>query len=120
MRCKNSNKSERDKKVSGRTASKFFRELCNAKWSEAFVSAVEGLTGTNSFTYVTAITRLVKSEKAVWENHAPFRAAMRQNPIRIITLEEMLRKVYGKLSTTLAGTEFGRTLQLFRAAGFRI
>jgi hypothetical protein len=32
----------------------------------------------------------------------------------------MLEEVYGQLKTTLAGTELGRMLQLFRAAGIQI
>jgi len=45
---------------------------------------------------------------------------MADNPIKIVTLSEMLEEVSRKLSTTLAGTELGRTLQLFRAAGVPI
>jgi hypothetical protein len=39
---------------------------------------------------------------------------------RLITLKEMLEEVYSELKTTLAGTELGRMLQLFRAAGVRV
>jgi hypothetical protein len=45
---------------------------------------------------------------------------MANNPIKVITLHEMLKEVDGKLKTTLAGTELGRMLQLFRAAGVQI
>jgi hypothetical protein len=45
---------------------------------------------------------------------------MRGNPIKLITLQEMLEEVNGRLSQTLAGTEIGRMLQLIRAAGIRM
>jgi hypothetical protein len=42
--------------------------------------------------------------------------AMAGNPVRVITLKEMLNEIHAHLGTTVAGTELGRTLQLFRAA----
>lgn len=110
---------EQNKVVSGRAAWKGFRELCSPKWSEAFIAAVESATGQKSFTYVTAVTKLVGNAER-WEKHPAFCEAMAGNPIKVISLREMLEEVYGKLSTTLAGTELGRTLQLFRAAGMTI
>lgn len=110
---------EKNKIVSGREAWKGFRELVSPKWSEAFVSAVQSATGEGAFTYVTAITRL-NGDAQLWEKHPPFCRAMAGNPIRLITLREMLEEVYGQLKTTLAGTELGRMLQLFRAAGIQI
>ncbi len=100
----------------GREAWKGFRELAIPKWSEAFIDAVEETTGQRRFTYVTAVTRLL-DERDCWEKHQPFSAAMGGNPIKLITLKEMLDEVSGELTTTQAGTELGRTLQLFLAAG---
>jgi hypothetical protein len=105
-----------NKRVSGREAWKFFRELTIPKWSEAFIGAVEKETGQTKFTYVTAVTKLVGDPK-LWESYAPFCKAMANNPIRIITLRAMLNEVNGDVGTTLAGTELGRMLQLIRAAG---
>ncbi len=48
-----------NKKVSGREAWQFFRELMKPKWSQAFVDAVEKATGTRSFTYVLAVTAII-------------------------------------------------------------
>jgi hypothetical protein len=72
-----------------------------------------------SFTYVTAVTKLVGDAHS-WEIHPRFCNAMRGNPIKLITLQEMLEEVNGRLSQTLAGTEIGRMLQLIRAAGIRM
>ncbi len=105
--------------VAGREAWKGFRELVSPKWSEAFISAVQTATREGSFTHVTAVTKLLGDRKT-WEMHAPFRVAMASNPIKIVTLHEMLEEVYLDLKTTLAGTEPGRMLQLFRAAGVAI
>jgi hypothetical protein len=110
---------EGHKKAAGREAWKGFRELTSPKWSEAFIAAVEQATGQRTFTYVTAVTKLMGDAKQ-WEDHPRFCVAMGGNPIMVITLHEMLQEVYGKLNKTLAGTEIGRMLQLFRAAGIQI
>lgn len=110
---------EENRVVSGREAWKGFRELVSPKWSEAFVAEIERATGSTEFTYVTAVTKLI-GDPDLWEKYPRFLEAMRQNPIKILTLIEMLKEVYGKLGTTMAGTELGRTLQLFRAAGVPI
>jgi hypothetical protein len=103
-------------KVGGREAWKSFRELCSPKWSEAFINAIEDATGSKQFTYVTAVTH-INGDPKVWETHRPFIRALSGNPIKVVTLQEMLHEVSGVLSKTLAGTELGRTLQLFKAAG---
>jgi len=103
----------------GREAWKSFRELVVPKWSEAFLSAVESATGQREFTYVLAVTKIVGS-RAVWESNKSFSQALEGNPIRILDLREMLNAISPVLSTTLAGTEVGRMLQLFKAAGISI
>lgn len=108
-----------NKVVSGREAWKGFRELTSPKWSEAFIEAVAQATGQSSFTYVTAVTKLV-GDVQCWEENLAFSKTMDGNPIKILQLREMLTEIYGEIGTTLAGTELGRTLQLFRAAGVSI
>src|SRR5215212_4541875 len=78
-----------NRRVSGRIAWKFFRELVRPKWSEAFCTAVERETGSRRFTYVTAVA-VLKGDASLWENEPGFRQAMNQNPIRIWTLSDML------------------------------
>lgn len=106
-----------DRRVSGRIAWKFFRELVKPKWAEAFRSAVERETGTTEFTYVTAVT-VLKGDRSLWENEPSFRAAMNHNPIRIWTLHEMLTELFPMLGTTLASSQLARTLQLMKACGW--
>lgn len=105
-----------NKTVSGREAWRGFRELAVPKWSEAFITAVRKATGEQAFTYVTAVTHL-KGSAETWEQHDPFVQAMQGNPIKVITLRDMLDEVSKELSKTVAGTEFGHTIQLFKAAG---
>lgn len=112
-------KINRPRKVRGREAWKSFRELVVPKWSEAFLSAVKTTTGQVEFTYITAVTKLVGS-KDPWETNQTYIESLRGNPIRIIDLREMLESIAPSLGTTLAGTEVGRMLQLFRAAGISI
>ena len=106
-----------NKKYAGREAWRGFRELCNAKWSRAFMAAVENATGTRSFTYWTAVTSLRKNrDKAVWEQNPSFRTALDGNPIRLISFADMLDDVWVQLSTTPAATELGRMVQLMKAS----
>ena len=108
-----------DKVRRGRKAWQAFRELTVDKWSEAFINAVKDATGTDRFTYVTAVTRLA-GDKSVWETHQPFRAALGGNPVTILTFREMVTEIQSELTTTLAATEVGRMLQLFSAADMKV
>jgi hypothetical protein len=102
----------------GRQAWQSFRELTVPKWSEGFVSAIRRATGTDRFTYVTAVAKLV-GDKGVWENNQKFRDAIGGNPLTIITFEEMVTEIQKNLTTTLASTEVGRMLQMFLAADMK-
>ena len=106
------------KKLNGKEAWKTFRELACPKWSEAFVKAIQDATGSDQFTYVTAITRLI-GDKSTWEAHQPFLDVLSGNPIQILTFHEMVTEIQDKLTTTLAATEIGRMLQLFKAANMQ-
>jgi len=108
-----------NRRVSGRDAWKRFRELVRPKWSEAFVTAIERETGVSEFTYVTAVT-VLKGNRELWEREPSFREAMRQNPIRIWTLTDMLTELFPMLGTTVASSQLGRTLQLIKASGWSI
>lgn len=104
------------KVVRGREAWKAFRELVKPKWSEALRAKIFEETGETEFTYVTAVTKLT-GDKNPWVLNQEFIAALGGNPLQIIDLSEMLGSISSSLSTSLAGTEVGRMLQLFKAAG---
>ncbi|QDG77694.1 hypothetical protein [Labrenzia sp. PHM005] len=108
-----------DKTLRGRKAWQAFRELTVPKWSEAFIKAVSDATGTDVFTYVTAVSK-VRGDRKVWEEHIPFRDAINGNPIRILTFKEMVLEIQGTLTTTLAASEVGRILQMFQTAGIHV
>ena len=103
------------KRRSGRDVRKGFRELVFPKWSEAFCDRVHELTGSRSFTYVTAVTS-VRGDRSDWTSHPPFVSALGGNPIALITLTDMLEEMIPELGTTVAGSSLGRTLQLLKAA----
>jgi hypothetical protein len=103
-------------RVSGRDAWKGFRELVMPKWAMAFRKAVFDLTGSNEFTYVTAVTKL-HGDKSIWQDHQPFLDII-QAPIKVLTLNEMLEEVWPGLNTTPAASDVGRTLQLIKASGW--
>ena len=108
---------EENKIRSGREAWKGFRELMKPKWTDAFFAAVEKEAGSTTFTYVTAVT-VVHGAPARWENHPRFREALRGNPIKLLSLAEILAEVMVGLSTTVASSSLGRTLQLLKASGY--
>jgi hypothetical protein len=107
---------EANKILAGREAWKAFQELMQPKWSEAFITAIADATGTTEFTYVTAVTA-IKGDRQVWETYPRFQAAMRGNPIRLLSLSDMLVELIPELSTTVAASQLGRTLQLLKASG---
>jgi hypothetical protein len=109
---------EKNKKRAGRQVRLKFRELCIPKWSRAFRDTVKERTGVDEFTYVLAIT-LPKGTVSTWVKYLPFRKALGGNPCTVITLKQMVDAIEPRLTTTLAATDIGRTLQLFKAAGLR-
>lgn len=107
---------EGGKIVSGRQAWKAFRELMQPKWSDAFIAKVKAATGSDEFTYVTAVTA-VKGDPRLWETHPRFQRAMKGNPIRLLPLTDMLKALMPELGTTVATSQLGRTLQLLKVSG---
>ena len=104
-----------NKKISGKEAWKSFRELTRPKWSEAFCDAVFNATGETSFTYVLAVSHC-KGDKSIWETETSFRDALKGNPILVLSFAEMVEQISEDLGTTLASSEVGRLLQMFKAA----
>jgi len=68
---------------------------------------------------MTAVSNL-SGDRAAWESYPPFSQAMCGNPLEIITFREMVIGISQNLTATLAGTEVGRMLQMFKAAGITI
>ncbi|MGH7982847.1 MAG: hypothetical protein ACREFF_06830 [Candidatus Udaeobacter sp.] len=112
---------KQDKLVGNKEAWKHFRELVRDKWTDAFMSEIREKTGRNRFTYVTAVTVIGDPQnRQLWHTSQRFRAALRDNPIRLVTLREMLGEVFGQLGTTVESSQFSRTLQLLKAAGISL
>jgi len=108
---------ENNKIVSGREAWRGFRELLKPKWSEAFIDKIYDVTGSMEFTHVTAVT-VLKGEKTIWENYEPFQNALNNNPVKIITLNDMLDELYPIINQTPAASTVGRFLQVTKASGW--
>lgn len=106
------------RKLAGREAWKGFRELVKKKWADGLIAQIERLTGSTQFTYVTAVTKLTGAP-AVWQEHKSFRDNLRGNPIKVLTLHEMLGDLYKKTNTTVASSEVGRLLQVMKASGWK-
>lgn len=105
--------------IRGREAWKAFRELVVPKWSEAFLTAIEEATGQRTFTYILAVTK-VNGDRKGWESDPGFLMRIEGNPIRIIEFSQMVNEIFPDLGTTLASTEVGRMLQLFKASGMEL
>jgi hypothetical protein len=71
---------EKNKRVSGREAWHWFRELVKEKWAYALITKIEKLTGSTEFTYVTAVTKW-RGGPSGWQQHPPFKRNLRGNPI---------------------------------------
>lgn len=99
---------------------KLFRELTQPKWSEALIEKIFQLTGTRKFTYFTAVTfaKSLEQQRALWENHKPFRKAVGGNPIKLLPLPEMLDEIFPTITKTVASSQLERTLQLIKASGW--
>ena len=105
-------------KHKGRIAWKAYRELTVPKWGRAFCKKIEEISGRSDFTYLTAVTRLIggTDAKQLWENHPQARQQLQNNPIEVITIEQMVAKMLPAMTTTTEGSMLGRTLQLLKTA----
>jgi len=113
-------KIEANKLVRGKDSTLKFRELTIPKWAKAYRETIQHRTQSQKFTHMLAVTRLVgKGTRSMWENHPKLTALMGGNPLRVITLTEMVEDIEDQLTHTLAPTDLGRMLQLFLAAGLR-
>jgi hypothetical protein len=86
------------------------------------MEAVEAATGSRRFTYVTAVTLLCADDDATmsWTNRPDFKRRLENNPIKLLSLAEMLEEVFPKLGTTVASSNFSRSLQLIKASGWQM
>lgn len=108
---------EQNKTVNGRDAWRAFREISNDKWAQCFVQKVREISGAQEFTYVTAVTT-IKGDRAPWEMCEPFIHRLENNKIKLLTLEDMLSRLYPTITTTQASSTIGRVLQLMKASGW--
>lgn len=108
-----------NKKRGGREAWQGFRELMKSKWSKAFIDTIETITGSRKFTYLLAVTA-IHGDRQQWEQHTPFIRSMEGNPIKLISLREIIDHLECTSTTTPASSDIGRILQLMRAANVTV
>jgi hypothetical protein len=109
---------------------KKFRELVESKWTDAFLKVIEDETGSKDFTYVIAVTKLngTEDERKTFEQCPKvisyFARKNVKMKIEFRTLEELIKCLYErqeeKKTNALEATDFGRTLQLVKAADLEI
>ena len=111
-------KGDNNKYIS-RPAWKYFRELRIPKWSLAFNNKIQELTGSAKFTYLLAVTKL-NGERDRWENYPRFKNSLNGNPLKILTVNEILKNLYPAIRTAVASSEIGRLLQIMKASGWKL
>jgi hypothetical protein len=109
---------------------KKFRELVEDKWTDAFLKAIEDETGSKDFTYVIAVTKLKGTEADItaFEQCQKVISYFEKRNVKIKiefrTLEELIKNLLErqekKETNAPEATDFGRTLQLIKAAGLEI
>lgn len=109
---------ERDTNLKAQFERRRYRELTIPKWSRAFRKVIQERTGATKFTHVLAVT-LGKGDKSIWERHRRFLKGTNGNPLKVLSLKDMVEEIEPGITRTPAATDIGRTLQLFRAAGLR-
>ena len=108
-----------NKKIRGREAWRGFRELLVPKWTEAFFRAIEENTGSREFIYIIAVTK-INGDKSEWENYSAFKESLSNNLLKFLTFQEIITEISNNINTTLATTEVGRMLQVFKASGLKL
>jgi hypothetical protein len=103
--------------IYGRPAWKYFRELVKQKWADAFLAKIKELTGTQSFTYVIAITKL-KENKTEWDKYELFKQNLDGNPIIFLPVDAILDYLNEHTTKTVAPSDVGRLLQVIKASGW--
>jgi hypothetical protein len=92
-----------------------FRELWVPKWSEAFRHEVEQRTGSKTFTYRIAVTRVV-GDPSGWSADETIAKNLPGCPIGFLDMEKMWTAILGELTERPAASEMGRLAQLLKAA----
>jgi hypothetical protein len=103
---------------SGRESWKAFREIISPKWSEAFRQTIHQTTGYDQFTYIIAATR-IKGDPREWEAYKPFLKTLKGNPMKLLSLSDMLDTIFENTKTTPASSEIGRLLQVIKASQWK-
>jgi len=111
---------DKNKSYAGRERWRSYRELTSDKWAEAFKERIHELTGETDFEYWT-VCLFVKphNDRSLWTERSDFQARLTRN-IRIVTLRDMITEISEKLTTTPAGSEVGRLVQVMKAAKVKI
>jgi arginine deiminase len=60
----------------------------------------------------------LRREASVWQEHKPFRNNLRGNPIKILTLQEMLKELYQKTKNFRGSFRNGQAVAGYQ--GFRL
>jgi len=103
--------------VGKRYAWQALREIGNDKWASAFRSQIHYLTGSTTFTYSIAVTKLVKGDAEPWNADPDIHRRLAGNPFEFLTVASMWHEILSNTTATQASSEIGRLAQVLKAAG---
>lgn len=111
---------ENNKCFAGRERWRSYRELANDKWALAFKRKIKELTGQDEFEYWVACLFVGDaSDQPRWTANASFTHRLTPH-LSIVTLRDMFTEIHDRLSTTPAGSEVGRLIQVMKAAKMKL
>lgn len=102
-------------KAGKRETWKYYRELWEPRWSEAFRREILDRTGANNFRYSIAVTHL-KGDGAAWGRDPRIRSNLAGSSFSFLTLEDMWREYLGAIGTAPQPSAIGRLAQVLKAA----
>ena len=105
---------------------KRFREFIDPEWTGAFTSKVQEETKQNCFTYIFAVTKIIKGNEQDFENNTVltqyFNKLGFNVKVKVYDIQHFFNEMYIRMDNkevleTPEVTHLGRTIQLLRASG---
>ena len=99
---------------------KHLRELWDPVWAESLRSRVQQLTGSGSFTYVLAVTRLDpggSSDIDDFKRHPRIAENLASNEMKVWTLADLWTSLVEEVGEEIEASTIGRLAQMLKAAG---
>ncbi len=91
-----------------------FREFSSGHWAQALTKKILNITGQKEFEFYTVVT-VYRGERQEWENIKLFKENLPGCALKLISLREMIEKLWPNITTTPEHSQLTRLLQLIKA-----